>query len=505
MPSTPQTKTIFWSGVFEVNGDEYTVIRGMSPRKFEIYKNDDLVDMNANAKDQQKLLEVIMGMDFKIFTQLVVLNKARYVPFMELSAADRRTVVENVLGIEVFTEANKVCREIVSDIDDKLFDLKSQRERLGSDIKRTEDFIKDIQQSIERQKTNNDAQINELVEKLNGYGSEIDDAESVESDYINRLVDMDSVEQSKRKFEKLSVQFQEKKKSEQEKLNFFIDNDDCPTCGQLIDESLKKQKSDETQKKMDSINSTVTDLLGEFEKILQQSRDLKEIKKELDDHRSKKRGLESEAKSIKSQIDTLERMSKQTDRSEELAKYHSQWNEKTEKKEQIEQQIKGEDKQHETYSILRDALKDDGIKAMVVSDYMPLFNRKVNDFLQAMSLYVNIVIDENFNEKFESPHHDKFTYENLSTGQQARLNLAMWLALLELGSTKNSVVTNLLALDESLENMDSEGVREFMKLVREKLPEKNILIITQRFDEFRDFFDAELKFKLVNGFTEQEE
>jgi DNA repair exonuclease SbcCD ATPase subunit len=486
---------------FTKNGEDWLVIRGEKPKKFEIYRNDELLDQYANARDQQTFLEIILGMDFKVFTQLVIINKERYVPFMEMSAADRRKIVEDLLDISIFTEMNEVVKQ-------EIVRLKREEATIDKEIavdraklEGQQNLIKQTQASIQESTQNTQSEIDELDQQLK-------QSELRELEVLNQIQDIsvqghDKIKKQKKEFEQLASEFETKIKSEQKLISFFEKNDVCPTCSQDINSDLINQKITEAKNNIADTENTVSELLSVYEQIVNQDKEFETRSKNLQELNFELRQIQQTNKSLNDQKNKLLRKAQNTPESDLLDEHMNLYNEMESVLETKIDTLRSIIEQRDMYEDLRALLKDDGIKAMIIKEYNALMNRKINEYLNAMNFYVNMTIDENFKESFHAMHKENFSYENLSTGQKTRVNLAIFLALMEIASIKNSVVTNICFFDELLENLDAEGVKDVLVLLKEKLYDKSVFVVTQRFEEFQDLFHSTIKFKLNNsGFTE---
>lgn len=485
---------------FTERGEEYTVVRGEKPKKFEIYKNGDPLDQDANARDQQKLLELILGMDYKTFTQIVLLNKERYVPFMEMNAGDRRKIVEDILGISIFSEMNEVTKQRIKENQRLVANTERQIDLKQTELQGQQRLVTQIQDTLTAATKDNEAKIKQLREELAEYESNIDTL----NDQLSQLsVDgHEKVKQQKREYEKLALQFDQKINTAKKNSGFFETNDHCPTCGQSIDEELKQQKKHECDQKVDEIQNVVAEMLVELESVVAKNKQFDDIEAERREINNQLNQESYQIKSLKRQINDLAQEKQSTTDTKQLddavAKYEEIEGEITDLRKQYEDQAEHGD----LLESMRAVLKDDGVKAVIIREYMALMNRKINEYLQAMNFYINMTLDENFKESFGAMHKEKFTMSNLSTGQKMRVNIAIWLALLEVASIKNSVVSNVLLIDEIMEPLDTQGVESVMALFKDKLQDKNIFVVTQRRDEFSPLFYSEILFKQNEGFTE---
>lgn len=487
---------------FDKNGKSYKVVRGQKPAVLELWIDGELQDQSAASRDYQAKIEYVLGMDFKLFTQVVVLNKEKYTPFMDLGAADRRKVVEDILDISVFSVMSDLQKARARTLSSSIEDLKYERERL-------QERMRGQQRLIDEAASNVDGQIqslNEAIEQLKG-DMDVDSHRIVELDaelaeFIDTAKKVTAASTKKRQFEDVALKFQGNIKDLERTASFFKDNDTCPTCSQAINDETKQVKHDECHTKVSGIKASAASMVEHYQKAVAEFNELVTAQqREQELQRCKRTCADSIARidrEIASKQAAIARLSVES----KVDQYRQELDASTVQFDDMTDRLEGLKQDEAAQARAKDLLKDDGIKASIVRDYIEFINTRVNEYLGAMDFFIGIALNEKFEDRITSINREGFTYDNLSTGQKSRVNLAIWLALLEVAAIKNSVVTNLLALDEVMENLDSEGVSSFMKLVREKLPHRNCFVITQRFDEFKDHFRSELCFKLVDGFTE---
>lgn len=491
-------KNLITSVVFETNGKEYTILRGQKPAKFEIWEDGKQLDKEASSSDQQKHLEAILGMDFKLFVQIVVLNTERYTPFMELTAPDRRHVVENILDIGVFAEMNRLAKERVKEIGLEVNDLDYRRGILKERITSQDRLIEQAKEADENYKTDiqemidgwvtrrNDHQVNldEVREKIKGHDEDAGNRKEPDIEEVNS------------RLHRIVSDAERIKKD----VKFFEDHDTCPTCDQHIEKSGRQFRIEDGNQAISELRQYAMQAVEEKKRLEAERDEIRSSINKLNELVREYKSLTREIKNCDEQIEKLkEKLNEKIE--DKTDEYVETRRELASELQEADTRMEALLQQKASYMEAQKALKDDGIKAEIVSDYIDYINEKVNEYLQEMGFFINIVLDGNFNESVASLNRDGFVYENFSKGQRCRINLAIWMALLEVSSVKNSVVTNVLFLDEILENLDADGVQLFMKLVNEKMSHKNIFVVTQRFDEFKDAFKSDIRFKLDNGFT----
>lgn len=493
-------KALLTKVCFEKNGVEWIVIRGEKPKKFELWKDDEKLDQYANSRDQQKFLETIMGMDYKIFTQIVLLNKEKYVPFMECSAGDRRKIVEDVLDISIFSYMNDECKAEIKSIDRNISNLTSERRVIQEKVNGRKELIEETQKQIKKKEESNNEIINDMESKIKTLEGERD---VLDQDLSNVKVNgLDKLKKQKADIDKISYQYDSNVKSNSKLISFFRDNDICPTCDQDISDKVKKDKIELYENKNKEIAEISKEMMTVLEDILKKEKDLQKKQDKISEIRTMMTDIDKEIKLTRQSINSILSRSDSTSDNQTLDRYTTELEEWEDLLEKNSENLDKHEQKLELYELVRMMLKDDGVKAVIIKDYINIINKKINEFLNSMNFYINMTLDENFKETFHAINKENFSYKLLSTGQKTRVNLAIWLAFLEVGSIKNSVVTNLIFLDEILENLDANGVNDFMTLCRERLETKNIFVITQRFEEFKDLFRSSIKFKLNNGFTE---
>lgn len=493
-------KNLVVEGEFEKHGDKWKVVRGEKPKKFEIYKNGDLLDQYANARDQQKFLEVILGMDYKLFTQVILLNKERYIPFMEMGASDRRKIVEDILGISIFSEMNEVTKTQISEFKRSQANIEKERDVKKAELNGQQNLISQLQQSIETQSAATTEQIKDKKEKLK---FKEEQKESLEKELEGLKTEgWDRVKTQLKDFTKLADDFDRQLKDNKKISKFFEDNDTCPTCDQPITEELRAFKVDDAQEKVSEVEKIVSEMMTEVEKVRSQDEYFSDVEQKANQHKSELSNVTYAINNLKTDIESISSKGSNDVDKKKLEEGITTYNDLEDQLESLNERLRSTLEDIESYEDLRSILKDDGVKALIVKEYNAIINKKINEYLASMDFYINMTIDENFKETFHSMGRDTFTYENLSSGQKTRVNIAITLALLEVGSLKNSVVTNILFLDEILEPIDAEGVKDVMTLFKEKLSSKNIFVITQRYDEFENQFQSAIRFKLNSGFTE---
>ena len=490
--------------VFTVGKDTYKVIRTLKPKKFEIFKNDTLLPQDAQSKDYQKILEEqILKMTYKSFCQVVILGSSNYIPFMQLSASDRRSVVENLLDIDVFSVMNTLVRsrlqmtkEYVKNIDTKLEIVKSKvdekqkfidtLEKKSSDsVDKYKKDIDDSQKQIE--------EINREIEKnkvrISGLMSTIEDRNDVPTELI--------------KLESEEKEYKSKIKNIKKNLKFYEDNDTCPSCKQDIQKHHKECMIGEKNKEKEEVETSLTALSVLVENIETRLSTINSILADVD---VVEKSISEKQNKISASSQYINKLQKN------ITSVLSEGTEVQETKDELNQLL-GEGTQHvqrrkeliedkHYYSIASTLLKDSGIKSKIIKHYLPIMNKLINKYLADMDFFCQFNLDENFDETIKSRHRDEFTYHSFSEGERLRIDLSLLLAWREIARLKNSVNCNLLILDEVFDSsLDSVGTEEFLKLLTRFGDRANIFVISHKSDSMTDKFSNHLVFEKKNNFS----
>ena len=489
---------------FIIGKDEYKIIRGIKPKKFEIYKNDELLDQDAKSRDYQKILEdQILKMTHKSFCQVVILGSSSYVPFMELSAKDRRSVVENLLDIDVFSIMNTLVRgklqmskEYVKDIDHKIEITKEKVDAKNTLINTLEKKSKD---NIEAYRVD----IKETREQINGFGDEIEINQKKIQELMDSIDDKDVVSDDLLKIESEERQLRNKVKTIEKNIKFYQENDTCPSCKQSIDDTHRESVYNERGEEKDNINNlleglvdtikTTEDKLNHINEVLV---DVQKIEREVTDSRNQISASMQYIKNIQKNIDSgsiedTEVQDSKDELNQLIGEGKGYINERREKI---------EDRQY--FEIASMMLKDSGIKAKIIKHYLPIMNKLINKYLSDMDFFCQFDLDENFDETIKSRHRDEFTYHSFSEGERLRIDLSLLLAWREIARLKNSVNCNLLILDEVFDSsLDAVGTEEFLKLLKTFGNRANVFVISHKSDTMTDKFDHHIVFEKKNNFS----
>ena len=490
---------------FETAGYQWKIRRGIKPAIFEIYKNDVVMDQLASAADQQNWLEKnVLKLNYKSFTQIVILGSASFVPFMQLSTANRREIVEDLLDIKVFSSMNTLLKEKIKLLRDKQKDIEMKRESTFEKIEMQESFIETLE-------TNTALEVEEKTKKIEEIDNSIYEKRvlvgQIHQTLINelqpKLDEFSNASAKIRKLENLKIKIEEKVYSETQLLDFFENNTVCPTCTQSIEDGLRLNKVRDHHDTISELRDGLMDmhktLLKEEERqseFVQLSKEITKLNNDVSNHNLEVRQYQKRKGELELEVQRLTR--KNEDKSVEqsvLAKLKKQLN-------KLDHDRSKYRELHSYYAFTQNLLKDGGVKAKIIQKYLPLMNQQINKYLQMMDFYINFTLDEEFNEDVKSAVHEDFSYASFSEGEKMRINLALLFTWREIARMKNSVRTNLLILDEVFDSsLDGAGIDYFSKIIRYTINDANIVVISHKTDELIDLFENVIKVEKVKGFS----
>lgn len=498
--NTINNKQLLTTVEFERNGEEWRIERGEKPSRFDIYRNGEKQAKRAKKADDQKFLDMILGVDFKTFVQLIVINKERYVPFMDMGASERRKIIEDTLGISVFRYMNDILKDEIAENKRSYSNLEKERTVKQTELTGIQNIIKELQSDLKISESQSENRLNEL----NG---ELESVEQKISNVNNQLSNLstDGWDKTKKRLNelgKLSVQFETKISSSKKTISFFKDNDKCPTCKQDLSKELTDKIVDKENSNIEEVNTTVKEMLSMVEELSIKNKRFEEVSNQFNELRSELNTLSFQKSSTEKEIKRTLETSNLASKRESVQTYRDAYDKEEQALQALTESMDQLHEEQQSLEMMRETLKDDGVKAFIVTEYLNVINKKINQYLNSMDFYLNIKLNENFEESFHSMNREGLTYENLSSGQKMRVNLAITLALLEVSSIRNGISINILCLDEITSPLDKEGCDSFMDLVSALLKDKNVFIVDQRFELFEDICEASLKFKINEGFTE---
>jgi len=487
---------------FDIGNKQYKIVRGIKPNIFEIYQDGTLVNQDAAMRDYQEYLEkFIIKLNYKSFTQIVILGSASFVPFMQLSASDRRAIIEDLLDIQIFSTMNGLVRNKLSMNKDSMVTKKNE--------------IELMQQKYDIKKEHQDKLNEDKEVKVNEYASEIQsctetlrtisgDIDSLEEQKAHLLPLVAKIPENEKKIialKKVESKIESKISEVGTHRHFYDHNADCPTCRQTITVESKERHLGELQSKEQELAGGLTELqekITEHETLLDQLRSneqtLHTLRIELATKQTGKTGLEAAIVKLQKQIDDLNSADKKSADVTELTNLKTQI--KTSKE---DLKVLIEEKSY--YEVATSLLKDSGIKTKIIKQYLPIINKLVNKYLASLDFFVNFNLDESFKETIKSRHRDDFSYHNFSEGEKQRIDMALMLTWRAVAKLKNSSSTNLLILDEVFDSsLDTTGTEELMKILH-GLEDVNLFVISHKGDILQDKFANTIRFKKVKNFS----
>jgi DNA repair exonuclease SbcCD ATPase subunit len=489
---------------FSIGPNKYKIIRGIKPNIFEVYCNNVLVKQDAKVKDYQEQLErYILKMNYKSFTQVVILGSARYTPFMQLSASDRRSVIEDLLDIQIFSNMNSIVKDKLSGIKDSVQDCKYK-------IELFKDKIELQKQNIKQNKKASDELVLRKREIISNTAIEVEDLQQSiqklleENESLSeQITDLSSLEKKQKKLADIGVKLKSNISKIEKENEFYHDNDNCPTCKQTINHIFKTQIVSSNTEKMKELKCGEQKLIEDYRTVQKRLTEIKEVNEKILNNNSiildKNSNIKSAQKYIKlvsAEIDTIK------DSTDAKETGHDTLQELIESLDVYVEQYEEYINEKSYYDFISIMLKDGGIKTRIIKQYLPILNKYINQYLTQLDFFVNFNINENFEEVIKSRHRDEFTYANFSEGEKTRLDLAILFSFRQLARLKNSVNTNLLILDEIMDgSLDTGGTDVFMNLLSTVDKHTNIFVISHKSDQVSDKFDSILKFEKVKNFS----
>ena len=487
---------------FKIGSTHWQVNRGVKPNIFEIFRDGTALNQESNQRDQQVWLEQsVLKLNYKSFTQVVILGSSTFVPFMQLTAPNRREVIEDLLDIKVFSTMNDILKGRAKGLRDSITQATYDLDLIKEKVELQQRFIEDIKANQKKQRDAKSTDIHTLQSEVDVLEDNIiKSAETV--DLLQN--EADSIGDVTSKLNELKVyqsKFNDKKKTLNKEMKFYEENDRCPTCSQTITERSKKTHQKGISDQLNQIASATVDLKQKLEEIKEQV-SLKEGKiKEIRDIQS---NISSDTKEIRWKKKSMKKIQDEIDTPQTDNLKREQNNLKTLVKEGLEGEIalKETKKVKENFDVCSSLLKDTGIKSQIIKKYLPIMNQLINKYLNELDFYVSFDLNENFEETIKSRFRDEFSYASFSEGEKMRIDLALLFTWRTIAKMKNSANTNLLILDEIFDSsLDIAGTYDFMKILRSFNDSTNVFIISHKTDVLQDKFERILKVEKKQNFS----
>jgi DNA repair exonuclease SbcCD ATPase subunit len=492
---------------FSIGQKKYKIIRGIKPNTFEVYCNNQLVDQDAKAKDYQDHLEkFILKINYKSFTQVVILGSASFVPFMQLSPGDRRAIIEDLLDIQIFSSMNGIVKDKMSIIKDGTL-----KNKYAMDLASEKILLQ--KQNIEEHKKHNQS---EIEKKKKDVADSVDQIFTLQKDIVliqkhidvlqSKIADKLAVEAKSSKLLQLESKLESRIKKIDKEVSFYEQNDNCPTCKQGIEESFRQEQVVTLGTTKLEVDKGLTELSVQIATTNKRFEDIQSSLKHITAHSNEIVKHNSTVSAINQYVTKMQK------EIEELSNRKDNLEEENTKLVELKAELSALIKHQEGLSVEKqylefagNLLKDSGIKTKIIKQYLPIMNKLINKYLTAMDFFVNFNINENFEESIKSRHRDDFSYANFSEGEKMRIDLALLFTWRQIAKMKNSTNTNLLILDEVFDSsLDTVGTDEFLKLLYEMDKDTNVFVISHKGDQLFDKFRSVIKFKKVNNFSQVE-
>ncbi len=488
---------------FQIGTNEFLIRRGIKPNIFEIYKNSSLMDQNASAVDQQKWFEQnVLKMNYKSFTQIVILGSSNFVPFMQLSSSNRRDVIEDLLDIRIFSHMTVVIKEKIRNIREEIKTLDLKKSSLEDKVNMQKNFIEELENRGNAKINANETKITKFLDEIGNYSEENQEIQDKIDELQKELESYSGATEKLRELGGLKGKLSQKVSVITKEHQFFSDNTVCPTCTQDIEESFRLNRIVDAQnsaKELQSGYKKLEEAIKEEEQrehqFLSLSKEVTSLTYGISQNNIRINGLQRQVRDLQCEVQTItENLANRNTEHEKLEQFNKSlkytYDDLLKKKDSIQY--------HDfSYSLL----KDSGVKSKIIKKYLPLINQQVNRYLQMMDFYINFTLDEEFNETVQSPIHEDFSYSSFSEGEKQRIDLALLFTWREVAKFKNSTNTNLLILDEVFDSsLDGFGTEEFLKIIRYVIKDTNVFVISHK-TGMEDRFESVIKFEKIKGFS----
>ena len=488
---------------FSINAKEYKICRGIKPNVFDIIVNGEKLNREADDRSMQKVLEeTILKLNYKSFTQIVILGSSTFVPFMQLSSANRREVIEDLLDIRIFSNMNTLVKDKIKEQKNLIKTLNLKGESLQDKVQMQRKFIEEIenqgQDSILRSKNKIQGLLNEENDLINASEGMNEELSSLEK----RLETNSGAREKLSKLNNLKGKISQRVSTITKEHKFFTENTVCPTCQQDIEEEFRVNRISDAQNKAKELKEGYEELENTIKFEQERERQFIALSKEItslthgiSQNNIKIAGCQRQVRDLESEIQRI---------TDQLANRNTEHDKLAQFKDSLRQTIEDLETKKEQvvyYDFAHSLLKDDGVKTKIIKKYLPLINQQVNRYLQLMDFFINFHLDEEFNETVKSPIHEDFSYSSFSEGEKMRIDLALLFTWREVARVKNSINTNLLIMDEVFDSsLDGLGTDEFLKIIRFIIKDANIFVISHK-GGLEDKFDDVMKFEKVKGFS----
>ena len=487
---------------FSCGTQEYLVKRGMKPNIFEIYQNGNMIDQPDSVAEYQSTLENIIKMNSKSFSQIVILGSADYTPFMKLSAADRRTVIEDLLDLQVFTAMNSIHKQ-------KIIDNKNNIKDVDHDLDIVNNSIDLYNKNIEEMKQNNEELIAEKNKKISELEDSIVKTNTVIQEHNNKIEDLNktiqdhsSVIKKKDKLSTVENELTTEKNKSKKELMFYENNDSCPTCQQNITVEFKSQKKEKHIKRLDNINETLTKLNDQYTILENRLKEINTVVSEISEISTKTNGLLGDIRVFQMSISTYKKdIEDLLNRTETINTNEEELKDLIKNRDDLQYKRKDLNEEKEILAVSSLFLKDTGAKAKMIRKYVPIINETVNKYLSALDFFVAFELDELFNETIKSRYRDEFKYASFSEGEKFRIDISLMFTWRAIAKKRNSAATNLLIMDEVFDGSSDQSGVDYLSEILDRLDSNSNIFIISHSDKMIDRLDNVIKFEKHKNFS----
>jgi DNA repair exonuclease SbcCD ATPase subunit len=503
LPNSTNEKDCLVEIEFSVNSREYLVRRGIKPNVFDIEVNGKQLHKEADDRANQKILEEnILKVNYKSFTQIVILGSSNFVPFMQLATANRREVIEDLLDIRIFSSMNNLIKEKIRQQKEQIKSLDAKKESLKDKVLMQKNFIEQLESRGKDNINANKQKITNLITEVDTYMLQNSTTEESIFGYTKEQEEVIGATDKLRKLGNLKGKISQKVSTITKEHKFFTENTVCPTCTQTIEEEFRLNRITDAQNSAKELRQGYKDLEETIKleeererQFIALSREITKLNNDISQNNARISSNQRQVRDLESEIQTLtEQLENKNTEHEKLEEFQTNLQKVFEdlgtKKEEIVH-----------YDFAYSLLKDDGVKTKIIKKYLPFINQQVNRYLQMMDFYINFHLDEEFNESIKSPIHENFSYSSFSEGEKMRVDLSLLFTWREVARVKNSVNTNLLIMDEVFDSsLDGFGTDEFLKIIRYVIKDANIFVISHK-TGLEDKFESVTRFDKVKGFS----
>ena len=475
---------------FAIGSKNYTIRRGLGPRHFDIEIDGETLDKEANIRDMQKYLEDnILKLNYKSFTQIVMLGSASFTPFMQLHLGARREIIEDILDISIFSSMNQVLKTKYTQLENQVRIIEGEIQVARSKAEVQETYIQTLEED-------RDAKVKEILEKISEERNAIETTQEAANELQEEKESLGDVQKTKGQLDKYRDRFQRQIEQHEKQIEFLTNHDDCPTCQQGIPHEHKEKLTAKDTEKKDELAKALEDLETKYEEVQRLSEQLIEIDNKIMEGNNKIITHQRIVQRLQVELnDTQEKVGNIDEEKAKLKKLAKQTiNKVKEKNDQTETE--------HYYNVVQSMLKDSGIKTKIIKEYLPIINKLVNKYLAAMDFFVQFDLDETFKETIKSRHRDKFSYANFSEGEKQRIDLALIFTWRTIAKMKNSASTNILLLDEVFDSsLDVNGTEYVMSLLNTIGEETNVFVISHKGDQLFDKFRSVIRFEKRQNYS----